>query len=249
LKPTAFQGADAKYVAGDWTFEAADMTRFESRDAQSFTRTTLLTNATMPSNGFTYARVSYAPSNGPYSANAYLYRMSDLETMSWFAGKVTLNPRGWAPYIKTQGGMMNNLGASYLGTLHSAAGGALIGANPLRNFNLEGGFDVNRGAWMSPYTDGYTSDPLYADPLLDGMVDRHAAGRSSILDATYTSNDQRFSFLAFDAWYDGAREIDAVVFYRWNRVFLRSGLAQELQPSGSSRHLFLQLEYSSEGKF
>lgn len=249
LKPTAFQGVDAKYVAGDWTFEAADMTRFESRDAQSFTRTTLLTNASAKSNGFVYARASYGPANRPYSANAYVYRMSDLDTLAWFTGKATLNSRGWAPYVAAQGGFENNLGASYLGAVHSAVGGAQIGAYVVRNLDVEAAFDVNRGAWLSPYTDGYTSDPWYTSPLLDGMVDRHAAGSSSILDATYTSNDKRFSVLAFDAWYDGVREIDTVVFYRWSKVFLRSGLAQELKPNGNSRHLFLQLEYSSEGKF
>lgn len=249
LKPTAFQGIDAKYEVHGWTIEAADMTRFESRSASSFTRTTLLTGVTMPSNGFTYGRLSWDSQGVPLSLNGYVYRMSDLELMTWFTARATLNPRGWSPYVRTQAGSMKNIGRSYLGPLRSSVQGALFGADPIRNLNVEAGFDVNHGAWMSPYTDGYTSDPLYTSPLLDGMVDRHAAGSSSILDATYASNDNRLKLLAFDAWYDGAREVDGVLFYRWNRIFLRSGLGQEFQRSATSRHLFVQLEYSSEGTF
>ena len=248
LKPTAFQGIDARYNANAWTVEVADMMRFESRDAQSFSRTTLLTDAASPSSGFAYGRVSYAPKDSALSLNAYVYRMSDLLNMYWFTTRADLSKHGWSPYLKTQAGIEHNSGASELGSLNSSIEGVLFGADPLRNLNVEAAFDVNHGAWLSPYSDSYSSDPLYTTPLLDGMIDRHRAGSSSYLDATYAMNDKHTSLLGFAGWYDGVRELDLVGIYRWKRSLLRVGHVQEIQPLKSSRHLFVQLEYSSTGK-
>jgi hypothetical protein len=248
LKPTAFQGIDAQYSISGWVFEVADMLRFQSRNARTFSRTTLLTNASNQTGGFTYGRMSFASPHSPLAFNAYGYRIGDLADMAWFTARADFSKNGWAPYLRAQMGVEHDVGSSKIGLLNSSIEGMLVGANPLRNLNVEAAFDVSRGAWLSPYGDSYASDPLYTTPLLDGMIDRHRAGSSSYLDATYQANDKHASVLGFAGWYDGIRELDAVAIYRWKHSLARVGYAEEIQPLKASRHLFLQLEYSSTGR-
>ncbi|HZY97417.1 MAG TPA: hypothetical protein VFE35_09960 [Candidatus Cybelea sp.] len=58
------------------------------------------------------------------------------------------------------------------------------------------------GGWATPYTDSYSTDPLFTTSVTQGMADRHAPGTSWKVGLTYTSGDKRFIFMATDAWYD-----------------------------------------------
>lgn len=58
------------------------------------------------------------------------------------------------------------------------------------------------GGWASPYTDSYSTDPLFTTSVTQGMADRRAPGTSWKVGLTYTSDDKRFIFMATDAWYD-----------------------------------------------
>jgi hypothetical protein len=159
LKPAAFQGGDLGYTSpSGWTIEGADMLTFENRTSSSFSRQTLLTsfpsgNNGMPTNidvpggqgintnGFSYAKVGYAPGPVGFSADGYFYNVSDLVNMWWFDGKYAFSDKGWAPYLALQGGWEGNSGQSYIGKVDSQVVGAQIGANLSKNFLLTFGYD------------------------------------------------------------------------------------------------------------
>jgi hypothetical protein len=59
-----------------------------------------------------------------------------------------------------------------------------------------GSVDLYYGGWASPYTDNYTSDPLFTTMGSQGMIERRSAGTSEKAQVTYTSNNNRIVFLA-----------------------------------------------------
>lgn len=68
--------------------------------------------------------------------------------------------------------------------------------------NPNGTTQIYYGGWASPYTDNTTSDPLYTTNFMQGQVDRRAPGNSWQAQLQYVSTNQRFMFLAADAWYN-----------------------------------------------
>jgi len=58
------------------------------------------------------------------------------------------------------------------------------------------------GGWASPYTDAYTSDPLFTTSEYQGMIQHRSPGTSEKIQATFTSRNNRVVFIASDAWYD-----------------------------------------------
>jgi hypothetical protein len=68
--------------------------------------------------------------------------------------------------------------------------------------NPNGTTQIYYGGWASPYTDSYSTDPLFTTSVTQGMADRRAPGTSWKVALTFTSTDKRFVFLATDAWYD-----------------------------------------------
>ena len=94
LKPAAFQGADVAYaLSKQWSLEAMDMTRFESRTNSAFDNKTLLTSFVagspgLPGNtyfaggngasnaGFTYGRLGFG--DGRLASNLHFYHFADI---------------------------------------------------------------------------------------------------------------------------------------------------------------------------
>jgi hypothetical protein len=68
--------------------------------------------------------------------------------------------------------------------------------------NPNGTTNVYYGGWASPYTDNYDSDPLFTTSVSQGMVDRRAPGSSWKVGLQYTSTNQKWIFIATDAWYN-----------------------------------------------
>lgn len=66
--------------------------------------------------------------------------------------------------------------------------------------NADGTTTVYYGGWASPYTDNYTSDPLFTTNGSQGMIERRAAGTAERFAATYTSSNNRVVFLAAYGW-------------------------------------------------
>ncbi len=62
-------------------------------------------------------------------------------------------------------------------------------------------YRVAYGGLASPYSETYTSDPLYTTSLTQGMVERRSPGTAVKIAATYLSNDKRFKAIASEAYY------------------------------------------------
>ncbi len=57
------------------------------------------------------------------------------------------------------------------------------------------------GGIASPYSDGYTSNPLYTTSISQSVVERRSPGTSFKLAATFTTPDRRFKAIASEAYY------------------------------------------------
>ena len=68
--------------------------------------------------------------------------------------------------------------------------------------NPNGTTQIYYGGWASPYTNNYSSDPLFTTSTTQGMVSRHAPGTSWKAALTFTSTNQRWVGIATDAWYN-----------------------------------------------
>jgi hypothetical protein len=68
--------------------------------------------------------------------------------------------------------------------------------------NGNGRTSLYYGGWASPYTDNYDSDPLFTTSLSQGMVDRRAPGTSWKVGVQFTSTNNKWVFIATDAWYN-----------------------------------------------
>jgi hypothetical protein len=66
--------------------------------------------------------------------------------------------------------------------------------------NANGSVNLYEGGWASPYTDNYTSDPLFTTMGSQGMIERRSAGTSEKVQLTYTSDNKRITFLAAYGW-------------------------------------------------
>ncbi|HEY1656451.1 MAG TPA: hypothetical protein VGF86_15220, partial [Candidatus Tumulicola sp.] len=81
--------------------------------------------------------------------------------------------------------------------------------------NPNGTTTVYYGGWASPYTDSYSSDPLFTTQISQGMADRRAPGSSLRASATYTSANKRVVFIAGDAWFDYGNQLVGQITNEW----------------------------------
>jgi hypothetical protein len=82
--------------------------------------------------------------------------------------------------------------------------------------NSTGLTSVYYGGWASPYTDGWATDPIFTTQMTQGMADRRSPGSSYKIAATFTSNNNRFVFLASDAWYNYSNALAPENTNEWN---------------------------------
>jgi hypothetical protein len=73
--------------------------------------------------------------------------------------------------------------------------------------NASGQTQIYYGGWASAYTDSYAADPLYTTSISQGMVDRRAGGTSYKIAGQFTSLNNKFVFVASDAWYQYGNNI------------------------------------------
>jgi hypothetical protein len=62
--------------------------------------------------------------------------------------------------------------------------------------------NIYYGGWASPYTDNYDSDPLFTTSVSQGQVDRRAPGTSWKVGVQWTAPNNKWVFIATDAWYN-----------------------------------------------
>jgi outer membrane porin, OprD family len=122
------------------------------------------------------------------------------------------------------------------GTLSSPVGpklDAIFGGLPDPSESAPKGFVVCYGGGVaSPYTDGYTSDPLYTTSLTQGMSEVTKPGTAAKTTLTWFADNHRLRLLASDAWYsyslpgsiknigngDGRMEFDLDAWFFLNAV-------------------------------
>lgn len=114
--------------------------------------------------------------------------------------------------------------------------------NAAQCFTNENGMtQIYYGGWASPYTDGYSTDPLFTTTVTQGMADRRSPGRSWKVSLTYTSNNRRMIFIATDGWYDYGNALAP----QSTRIWTLDG-RYYLNPvtKGAYRGLFLRYRYA-----
>jgi len=123
------------------------------------------------------------------------------------------------------------------GTLASATGpspGVVFGGTPdTTNKAVPKGDVVCYGGGIaSPYTDPYTSDPLYTTSLTQGMSETRKPGTAVKVQLAWQTGDRRLRLYATDAWYnyslpggsgtvgngDGRAEFDLDGWYYFSRI-------------------------------
>jgi len=82
--------------------------------------------------------------------------------------------------------------------------GVIFGGTPdTTNAAVPKGYVVCYGGGIaSPYTDPYTSDPLYTTSLTQGMIETRKPGTAVKVQLAWQTNDRRLRLYATDAWYD-----------------------------------------------
>lgn len=68
--------------------------------------------------------------------------------------------------------------------------------------NADGSTTVYYGGWASPYTDSYTSDPLYTTSMTGGMIERRSPGTSAKAAVTWWAYNHRIRLIASFAMYN-----------------------------------------------
>jgi hypothetical protein len=107
--------------------------------------------------------------------------------------------------------------------------------------NSNGSTQIYYGGWASPYTDSYSTDPLFTTSVTQGMADRRAPGTSWKVSLTYTAKNERWIFLATDGWYNYGNALAPQNTNIWTldgRYYL--------SPRGKGRYrgLFLRYRYA-----
>ena len=123
-------------------------------------------------------------------------------------------------------------------------------------------YKVAYGGIASPYTDSYTSDPLYTTSISQGMVERRSGGFSLKGALTYTAPDKKFVAIVSEAAYNydtsfarnRTYELDGDVTFNFNKVragtykglSLRERLADRTQATLPFNFVYVrhQLQYS-----
>lgn len=104
--------------------------------------------------------------------------------------------------------------------------------------NPNGTTQIQYGGWASPYTDSYSTDPLFTTSVTQGMADRRAPGTSWKVALTFTSDDKRWVFIATDAWYDYGNALAP----QSTNIWVLDG-RYHLSPVGKERYRGLLLRY------
>lgn len=76
------------------------------------------------------------------------------------------------------------------------------GGTPNCRKNADGSTSVYYGGWASPYTDSYTSDPLYTTSMTGGMVERRSPGASAKATATWYAYSRQIRLIGSYAMYE-----------------------------------------------
>ncbi len=104
------------------------------------------------------------------------------------------------------------------------------------------------GALASPYTDSYTSDPLYTTMMSQSLADTHKPGFANKISGTFHTNDRRWVAIVQEGWFnyglpsapaDIVKEFTGDLTYHFNAV----------DPKQPYRGLALRYRYEDRRQF
>jgi hypothetical protein len=166
---------------------------FKDRTSSSFDRRTVLASpnskpsVTEDTDGALALGLTYKQEN--ISAKAWAYKFYDIADLAYVQGGYILPAMGKVkPFVDLQYMKQTDTGEALAGSVSSQAYGVKVGLtlpDKLGNIYLaynevphndEAG--VTNGNLVSPYTQGYVTDPLYTSGLNYGMVAARAAGHA-----------------------------------------------------------------------
>lgn len=183
--PAAFQGvAYQSPTVGGLRVDLARMFQWKNRTASTFERTNQYPSTGSDNLGFLAVGATYG--RKPVQAAVWYYRFYNIADMVYVDGKVAM-PVGMDTRAFVGGQYLNETdsGSARLGYVDSQVYG-LVGGVGYHGLTLSIGYDhitSNPGAFaggdiVSPYTQGYATDPLYTTSMTQGAVEQKAAGDS-----------------------------------------------------------------------
>lgn len=226
--PPTYQGFSGSYsITSAMQFNALRMFSFKSRTDDGYSETNLY-NTTNPAGtgGTAYPAFGGTSNDGALAfgltgkdeiikAQAWAYQFFDFAKLLYAdtTYRFTEYPIGSAiPYLGAQGlyerGDGNNILASYSGGNAHASALGVKGGVEVENFDVSLAYDniptesnsFKSGDVLSPYTSGYSSDPLYTTSMIAGLVEK-SAGYAYKLTGTYSMLDKQLQFAGSHARY------------------------------------------------
>ncbi|GAC1304732.1 MAG: hypothetical protein NVS2B3_00750 [Vulcanimicrobiaceae bacterium] len=199
--------------------------------------------------GTLFASLKYA---GPaVSAQVEDYSFYDLANLQYAEARANLAGGIYKPYVAVQYVGENQTGKALLGRVRNHTYGMQVGANlaktvlatvsyngsPTEITNTKAGIfraaavpglangTFASGSIVSPYSDGYVTDPLFTAGLTTGVVETRSA-RAFKFGLYYASEDKHLAFYATRQYYEHVGfdqrntqyETDADVIYNFNKV-------------------------------
>jgi hypothetical protein len=221
MVPATYQGAYGTFSpTSSLEITGLRLIAYKSRTVNPFTQTNLYN----PSNGGTLTQLGNTTNPG-VAAGGIHYKPEAIDTQLWyyqfydfaklfytdfsytFRKKETVRPIVGVQFLRewSDGNLLQQVAG---GVAHAMDYGAMAGLDIGDNFNVTAGYDdipsysgaFKNGDIVSPYTVGYTSDPLYTTSMIAGLIEK-AIGHAMKGAATYYAFDHHLRFILSDAEY------------------------------------------------
>lgn len=183
--PATFQGVSYESPKVDGLqLSVARMFQWKNRTASGFSRTNQYSATGADNLGFLSASIAF--NHKPVKGAVWYYRFYNIADMVYLDGKATLPAWGGShSFVGAQYVNETDSGAALLGHVDTQVYGLLAGVG-YGGLTLSIGYDhitSNPAAFaggdiVTPYTQGYATDPLYTTSMTQGAVEQKAAGDS-----------------------------------------------------------------------
>lgn len=247
LIPATYQGLYATYnLQPDFTLTGMRILRFKSRTSNDFIQSNLYNPVNLAGGITNYGTTStfgvlafgaqYKKNN--LATQGWYYNFYNLAKLAYLETQYTANwqhiikPLMGAQLIREWGNGENLLAPLAGGVANTLGYGLKLGAN-IAQANFTVGYNYipahnnafKQGNILSPYTAGYTSDPLYTTSMIAGLIEK-TSGQALKISGSYYAFDRQLQLLASYAKYwtaprtDNTSEVDFDVTYKFQPYWL-----------------------------
>lgn len=237
--PNLYQGVSAAITPVDGLkIESERILRYKNRTSSSFERNTFFDlSYSNPkyfkdSDGAVALGATYKKDQ--ISAKAWLYRFYDFADLGYLQAGYTFSQVGkFTPFVDFQYMKETGSGDEVLGSVDSQAYGAKAGvllpeklgslyvAYNLVPHNNEAG--ISNGNLISPYTQGYVTDPLFTSGMNYGLVSARAAGHAWQIGGIIKPLGESLDIIPTISYYDTEPYVKNVQTYTLDVAYHFSG--------------------------